>query len=58
MWGLVLLIFGLIFLIVYYENKDKKYYTNVACNSDINIVDDNINLNINYYLDSNGNIVF
>ena len=50
MWGLVLLIFGLIFLIVYYENKDKKYYTNVACNSDINIVDDNINLNINFYL--------
>lgn len=47
MWGLVLLIFGLIFLIVYYENKDKKHYTNVVCNSDINIVDDNINLNKN-----------
>lgn len=57
MWGLVLLIFGLIFLIVYYENKDKKHYTNVACNSDINIVDDQINLDTNYYIDENGNVV-
>lgn len=57
LWGLVLLIFGLIFLIVYYENKDKKHYSNVACNSDINIVDDLINLDTNFYIDDNGNVV-
>ena len=46
-WGLVLLIFALVVLIVYFENQDKKHYVNVACNSDINIVDDDINLNKN-----------